>query len=139
MAENKTKPTDKSVTEFLESVEDKTKREDSFKLVELMQEITGEEPKMWGPTMVGFGTYHYKYESGREGDAMRVGFSPRKANLVLYIIAGFAEEQGLLNKLGKHSTGKSCLYIKKLADVDMAVLREMVERSVKYMSEHYPG
>jgi hypothetical protein len=100
MAENKTKQTDKSVTAFLESVENKTKREDSFKLVELMQEITGEEPKMWGDTMVGFGKYHYKYASGREGDALMVGFSPRKQNLALYILAGFDEEEGLLNRLG---------------------------------------
>jgi hypothetical protein len=139
MAENKTKQTDKSVTAFLESVENKTKREDSFKLVELMQEITGEEPKMWGDTMVGFGKYHYKYASGREGDALMVGFSPRKQNLALYILAGFDEEEGLLNRLGKHSTGKSCLYVKKLSDIDMDVLREMVERSVKHMRETYPG
>lgn len=139
MAENKTKATDKSVQAFLEGVEDDRKREDSFTLVKLMQEITGEEPRMWGDTMVGFGSYHYKYASGREGDAMRVGFSPRKANLTLYIMTGFHEADPLLGKLGKHTTGKSCLYVKTLQDVNMDVLRQMIERSYRHMRELYPG
>ena len=132
MAENKTKQTDQSVQAFLESVEDKTKCEDSFKLVELMQEITGEEAKMWGDTMVGFGTYHYKYESGREGDSMLVGFSPRKDSLALYIARDFDEFDAMLNRLGKTKSGKGCLYVKKLSDIDMDTLSELVRRSVEH-------
>ncbi|MBI5668131.1 MAG: DUF1801 domain-containing protein [Chloroflexi bacterium] len=135
MPENKTKATDKSVQAFLESVEDERKREDSFTLVKLMQEVTGEDARMWGDTMVGFGSYHYKYASGREGDSMLVGFSPRKANLTLYIMGGFDEDDPLLSQLGKYKTGKVCLYVKTLKDVDMNVLRQMVERSVKHMRE----
>lgn len=137
MAENKTKATDKSVRAFLESIEDDRKREDSFTLVKLLQEATGEEACMWGDSMVGFGTYHYKYASGREGDAMLVGFSPRKANLTLYIMSGFDADDPLLSKLGKYKTGKACLYVKTLQDVDMNVLKQMVDRSVKHMRETY--
>lgn len=139
MAENKTKPTEASVQAFLESVEDERKRKDSFTLVKLMQEITGEEARMWGDTMVGFGNYHYKYASGREGDMMLVGFSPRKAALTLYIMSGLDEGDPLLNQLGKYKTGKACLYIKTLTDVDMTVLRQMVERSVSRLRENQPG
>jgi hypothetical protein len=139
MAENKTKATDASVQAFLEAVPDERKREDCFTLAQLMQEVTGEPPRMWGDTMVGFGSYHYKYASGREGDMLLTGFSPRKANLTLYIMAGFGDEDPLLNKLGKHTLGKSCLYLKSLSDVDMDVLRQMVERSVQHMRETNPG
>lgn len=133
MAEVKTKKTDDSVTDFLNKVENEKKRADSFAILNLMQEITGEEPKMWGTSIVGFGDYHYKYESGREGDWFLAGFSPRKQNLTLYIMAGFDEYDQLLEKLGKHAIGKSCLYIKKLEDVDQEVLKELVSRSVEHM------
>src|SRR5687768_9427387 len=111
MAENKTKATDADVYEFINNVPDERKRQDSLDLVELMREVTGEEPKMWGSSIVGFGSYHYKYASGREGDAALTGFSPRKQNLTLYITAGFEQYDDLMQKLGKHTTGKSCLYI----------------------------
>jgi hypothetical protein len=137
MPENKTKATDVSVDEFLHQVEDEKKREDSYKLIELMREVTGEEPKMWGPTMVGFGKYHYKYASGHEGDAFLAGFSPRKAAMTLYILAGYEGEEALLGKLGKYTTGKSCLYVKRLSDIDQDVLREMVTKSVQNTVEKY--
>lgn len=139
MAENKTRPTAENVQKFLDGVENERKRADSFEILRLMQEITGEEPVMWGPSIVGFGKYHYKYESGREGDAPLAGFSPRAQNLTLYIMAGFDGEDALLRTLGKHKTGKSCLYINKLADVDMDVLREMVRRSYEHMRRTNPG
>lgn len=139
MAENKTRTTDKSVQAFIDSVEDERKREDCLALVQLMQDVTGEEPRMWGDTMVGFGSYHYKYASGREGDMFLAGFSPRKQNLTLYIMAGFDEYQALLSRLGKYKTGKACLYVKSLRDVDMDVLKDMVERSVQHMRETNPG
>lgn len=139
MAENKTKATDASVQAFLESVADERRREDCFTLVELMQEVTGEPARMWGETMVGFGSYHYKYASGREGDAMLTGFSPRKDNLTLYILAGFEQYEPLLSRLGRHKTGKSCLYVRSLRDVDMDVLRQMVAHSVQHMRSTNPG
>ncbi len=129
MSENKTQKTDASVTDFLNSIPDERKRQDGFTLLALMSEITGLEPKMWGPSMVGFGDVHYKYESGREGDMFKVGFSPRKQNLTIYITDGFANYQELLAKLGKHKTSVSCLYVNKLTDIDLTVLREMVSRS----------
>lgn len=132
MAELKTQKNDASVTDFLNGVDEK-RREDCFALVELMEEVTGAAAQMWGTSIVGFGSYHYKYASGKEGDWMLVGFSPRKQNLTLYIMSGFEEYDGLLAKLGKHSTGKSCLYIKRLADVDMDVLRQLVAASVEHM------
>ena len=130
MAENKTKPTDASVEEFLNAVPDERKRADSFRLVEIMREITGEEPVMWGDSIVGFGSYHYKYASGREGDAPLIGFSPRKANLALYITSDFDRYGALMDRLGKFTTGKACLYVKRLSDVDEATLRELVRQSV---------
>ncbi len=133
MAETKTKPTKESVSGFLKKVPDKGRREDCLKVLELMKDVTGEEPKMWGSSIVGFGRYHYKYESGREGDYMITGFSPRKGDLTLYIMNGFEPVSDLMTRLGKHKTGKSCLYIKKLADVDLGVLRKIVEKSVKGM------
>ena len=136
MAEPKTKLTNASVEEFLNGVENEQKRKDSFAIVQLMQEATGEEPKMWGKAIVGFGSYHYKYASGREGDWMATGFSPRKQNLTLYIMAGFSEYDALLEKLGKFKTGKSCLYIKKLADVDIPTLRKLVKLSSEHMIQN---
>ena len=132
MAENKTQKTGASVEEFLASVESKTRREDGFRVLELMQEVTGLEPEMWGPSIVGFGDYHYRYESGREGDFFLTGFSPRKQSLSLYIMAGFDGCDGLLSRLGKHRKGAACLYINKLADVDMDVLRELVRQSFEH-------
>ncbi|MGA2085714.1 MAG: DUF1801 domain-containing protein [Terracidiphilus sp.] len=126
MAENKTKPIALSVASFLDAIPDQTKRADAKALVKLMQSVTGEKPKMWGPSIVGFGSYHYKYESGREGDSLIAGFSPRKAATVLYGIAGADGAPALLAQLGKHTTGKGCLYIKKLADVDPKVLETLV-------------
>jgi hypothetical protein len=123
---NKTKATEQSVEAFLQAVEPQQRREDAAAVNDMMKRITGLEPKMWGPTMVGFGTYHYKYESGREGDFFLVGFSPRKAALTLYIRPGFLELQPQLDRLGKYKTGVGCLYINKLADIDMSVLEEIV-------------
>ena len=135
MAELKTKKNEESVEGFLNSVENEKKREDSFAILNLMKEVTGEEPAMWGPSIVGFGNYHYKYASGREGDWFKTGFSPRKRNFTLYIMDGFAQYDKLLGKLGKHSTGKSCLYINKLEDVDLETLKELVKQSVEYVAE----
>lgn len=126
MAENKTKPTDVSVDEFIASVEHLTRRADAIVLNELFQEVTGFKPKMWGPTIIGYGKYHYKYDSGREGDMCATGFSPRKANLSLYIMPGYQDFEGILGRLGKYKRGKACLYINKLADVDTDVLREII-------------
>ena len=131
MAENKTQKTGASVEDFINSVEIKRRREDGFALLEIMKDVTGEEAEMWGPSIIGFGDYHYKYESGREGDFFLTGFSPRKQSLSLYIMAGFEEYDSLLGALGKHRKGASCLYINKLADVDMDVLRELIEKSVE--------
>ncbi len=129
MAENKTKPTGQSVADFLASIEDEGKRADSHTIATLMQEVTGIEPKMWG-NIVGFGDLHYQYASGRQGDWFLTGFSPRKQNLTLYITGGFDQFPDLLEKLGKHSLGKSCLYIKKIADIDLPTLRTLIERSL---------
>ena len=137
MAEPKTKKNDASVENFLNSVADQTRREDSLSLLGLMRDVTGEEAKMWGSSIVGFGSYHYVYQSGREGDWMLTGFSPRKQNLAIYIMAGFSDYGPLLEKLGKHKTGKSCLYVNKLADVDINVLRELVRRGVRSMRKKY--
>ena len=130
MAENKTKETNASVAAFLDTIADTTRRNECLTILELMKSITGQEPKMWGSSMIGFGTYHYRYESGREGEYFLTGFSPRKQNLTLYLMTGFEALGPYLEKLGKHKTGKSCLYIDTLADVDMGVLRQMIERSV---------
>jgi len=131
----KTKPTNKSVDQFLKKVENPTKRGDSFKILELMKEVTKEDPVMWGDSIIGFGSYHYKYASGREGDWPLVGFSPRKQNLVVYLMNGFEKHQKLLKNLGKHKTGKSCLYINKLKDVNIQSLRELILKSVKHLKE----
>ncbi len=129
MADNKTKPTKLSVTAFIDALPDETRRADAKALVRLMQSATGEKPKMWGPSIIGFGSYHYAYESGREGDMPLVGFSPRKAATVLYGVTSLTDSEALLAKLGKHTTGKGCLYIKKLADVDRKTLETMVAKS----------
>ena len=131
MAELKTKLNDASVEDFLNKVEDEQKRKDSFEIIKMMRQATKEEPKMWGPAIIGFGSYHYKYESGREGDMPIIGFSPRKQNLTLYVGLGEDSKNPLLKKLGKHKTGKVCLYIKKLADVDRTVLQELINESAK--------
>ena len=138
MSDLKTKKNEGSVDGFLKSVENEKRREDSFVVLDLMKEVTGEEPTMWGTSIVGFGTYHYKYASGREGDWMKVGFSPRKKNMTLYIMDGFGSYDSLLDKLGKYKTGKSCLFINKLEDVDQTVLRELVKQSFKSMSGAFP-
>ena len=135
MAELKTKRNKGDVKAFLNSVSDEKKRQDSFAILELMKRVTGSDPEMWGDSIVGFGSYHYKYASGREGDWFVTGFSPRKQNLTLYIMAGFDEYDQLLSKLGKHSTGKACLYIKKIEDVDVDVLEELVKKSVDHMEK----
>ena len=136
MAELKTKKNDASVADFLNAVEKDQKRADAWTILEMMKEITGDEPAMWGDSIVGFGTYHYHYATGREGDWMVVGFSPRKRNLSLYIMSGFSEFEELLAKLGKHKTGVGCLYINKLGDIDMDVLREIVTKSVAFMRQN---
>ncbi|MEM7380092.1 MAG: DUF1801 domain-containing protein [Bacteroidota bacterium] len=139
MAQNKTIPNSASVTSFLDAVEDQQKREDSYALLDLMKEITGKEPVMWGPSIVGFGSYHYKYDSGREGDMLLTGFSPRKQNLTMYILSGFDRYDYLMQKLGKYKTGKSCLYIKRLSDVDMEVLTELITTAYEYYDKKYNG
>jgi uncharacterized protein DUF1801 len=132
MAGNKTTPNDQDVEQFLNSVADEQKRQDSFTILELMQQVTGLEPRMWGSSIVGFGSYHYRYESGREGDMMLAGFSPRKQNLTLYNMGSFERYDDLLKQLGKHSTGKGCLYIKRLDDVDLATLKSLIEESFQH-------
>jgi hypothetical protein len=129
MPDNKTKPTTVGVASFLKTLPDETRRADAKALVKLMQTATGEKPKMWGPSIVGFGSHHYRYESGREGDTPLAGFSPRKAATTIYGL-GLADSEALLAKLGKHTTGKGCLYIKKLADVDQKVLEALIVKSV---------
>lgn len=133
MAELKTSPNDRSVEAFLNGVKDEKKRRDSFTILEIMEEVTGETPRMWGDSIIGFGSYHYKYASGREGDWFLTGFSPRKQDLTLYIMAGFERYETLLEGLGKHKTGKSCLYIKKIEDIDRETLRELIRLSVEHM------
>jgi hypothetical protein len=130
MAENKTKPTKLSVAAFIDTLTDPAKRADAKALVKLMQSAAGEKPKMWGSSIIGFGSYHYRHESGREGDMPVIAFSPRKAATVLYGMTGFSEAAALLAKLGKHTTGKGCLYIKKLVDVDQQVLETLVVKSL---------
>jgi hypothetical protein len=133
MSTLKTQKNDASVDAFLQAVADEQKRADSHAVLEMMRAVTGEEPFMWGESIVGFSSYRYQYKSGREGEWFVAGFSPRKQNLTLYIMAGFDEYDQLLAKLGKHKTGKSCLYIKRLSDVDQEALRELIQKSVDYM------
>ena len=131
MAELKTKLNNASVTDFLNGIADEEKRADSFEILKLMQQVTKQEPKMWGSSIIGFGDYHYKYKSGREGDWFITGFSPRKQNLTLYVMGSYNPHTDLLKKLGKHKTGVGCLYINKLKDVDAKVLKELIKQSVK--------
>ncbi len=135
MAELITKKNEASVVDFLNAINDVETRKDCFAILEIMKQATKAEPKMWGTSIVGFGEYHYKYASGRENDWFLAGFSPRKQNLTLYIMSGFERYNDLLKKLGKHSTGVSCLYIKRLADVNKKVLEELVSESVKAMKQ----
>jgi hypothetical protein len=130
MAENKTKPTRVSVAAYIAALTDEPKRADAKALVTMMQAASGEKPQMWGPSIIGFGSYHYKYESGREGDMPIIAFSPRKAAIVLYIASGLSGSKALVKKLGKHSMGKGCLYMKRLADVDETVLKKLVANAV---------
>jgi hypothetical protein len=134
MAELKTKLNNRSVDRFLSGISDERKREDCLTLLAMMKQITKAEPKMWGSSIVGFGTYHYKYQSGREGDWFLAGFSPRKQNVTVYIMAGFEELDELLKKLGKHSTGKGCLYFKRLEDIHVPTLKKLVQQSVKQVT-----
>jgi|ERR1700752_4419599 len=136
MAEAKTKPTNESVKDFLNRIPEADRREDCFAIAKIMEEITGDKPKMWGPSIVGFGTYHYKYASGREGDWPVTGFSPRKKDLTLYIMMGFAKHDEMMKKLGKHSVGKSCLYIKRLSDIDVPTLKKLIKTSVQELKAY---
>lgn len=136
MAELKTKPTKASVKEFFNQIPDKERRDDCIAVAKMMEEITGEKPKMWGPSIVGFGTYHYKYASGREGDWPISAFSPRKKDLTLYIMMGFEKQPELMKQLGKHSTGKSCLYIKRLSDIHIPTLKKLIKSSVKQLGDY---
>lgn len=138
MAVNKTKATDVSVTEFIQNVDNEVKRNDSFQLVEIYKSITGFEAKMWGPTIIGFGTYHYKYASGHEGDMPIAAFSPRKDAIVFYISDEIENREQLLEKLGKHKKGKVCVYVKKLADIDLTILKELVIATIKDIAAKYP-
>lgn len=133
MSDLKTKPTEESVEAFLNSIENEKKRQDSLKILEIMKQSTGEDPTMWGSSIVGFGRYHYRYKTGREGEWFLTGFSPRKQALTLYIMSGFEGYDALLNRLGKFTTGVSCLYVKKLADIDLDILKELVQKSVDHM------
>lgn len=136
-AENKTRPTNVSVASFIGAIEDETRRKDAKALVALMRKATGEQPKMWGPSIIGFGSRHYKYESGREGDMPVACFSPRKAATVVYMLTGSPAAEALLAKLGKHTVKKSCLYIRKLADVDQTVLERLIVESVASIRSRY--
>ena len=137
MAENKTQPTKARVGDFLDSVDNPKRRADAKKVLAMMRRVTGKRATMWGPSIVGFGKYHYRYESGREGEFMLTGLSPRKQNLAVYIIPGFDQFETQMKKLGKYTTGRSCLYIKKLEDVDEKVLETLIDRSVKLMRKRY--
>src|SRR5690554_2655516 len=138
MSKTKTTYTDKDVTDFINSFADsEQKKADSFRLIELMQEWTGLKPKMWGPTINGFGNYHYKYDSGHEGDAPILGFSPRKAAISLYVYSPTEKSKSLLPKLGKFKMGKACIYVKKLDDINIAALRELCIESINYVNEHF--
>lgn len=138
MAENKTKQTKASVEKFIDSVKNKSIRKDCLTLIKLMKDVTQEEPKMWGKSMVGFGNYHYKYASGREGDFFLTGFSPRKQNLTIYIMSGFKNYEALMKKLGNYKTSVSCLYVKSLDDIDINNLKKLVAESVRFMKKLYP-
>lgn len=135
---NKTAATNVSVESFLDGVDHPVRRADGLVLNDLFKEVTGWEPRMWGPTIVGFGEYHYKYASGREGDSLATGFSPRKTSLSLYIMPGYQDYGALLDRLGKHKIGKACVYINKLADVDLGVVRELIRTGLDDLGKMYP-
>ncbi|TYR74001.1 DUF1801 domain-containing protein [Rossellomorea vietnamensis] len=139
MYELKTKENDSSVIEFIENVDSEKKREDSYKLLDIFTETTGYQAKMWGPSIIGFGSYHYKYKTGHEGDAPLVGFSPRKAKISLYFATGDPDREELLEKFGKHTSGKACVYINKVADIDEEVLKDLINQSVEFLQKTYPG
>jgi hypothetical protein len=137
--EAKTKETDSSVLEFIENVESAKKREDAYQLLDIFTEVTGYEAKMWGPSIIGFGTYHYKYASGHEGDAPLAGFSPRKAKISLYFATGDTDREVLLSQFGKHEAAKACVYINKVADINVDILKALISQSVIFLQERYPS
>lgn len=138
MAKNKTEATDENVEDFIVSFTDnEQKRADSFQLLQLMEEISGHPPKMWGPSIIGFGTYHYQYKSGHEGDAPLIGFSPRKAALSLYVFTGLENHRHLLENLGKFTMGKACIYVKKLEDINQVQLRKLMTETIRYLKSTY--
>ena len=139
MYELKTKQTENSVLEFIETVDSPKKREDAYQLLDIFIETTGFPAKMWGPSIIGFGSYHYKYASGHEGDAPLVGFSPRKAKISLYFATGDSKSDELLEQFGKHTSGKACVYINKLADIDVEVLKKLIIQSINFLQETYPN
>lgn len=139
MAEAKTKPTQMSVADFIAAAEPAERRSDAEAVDAMLRRVSGQEPKMWGPSIIGYGSYRYRYESGREGEMCRIGFSPRKNALVFYFTDAFPRHQALMERLGKYTTGKSCLYVKTLADVDMAVLEELARESLASMDARYPA
>jgi hypothetical protein len=139
MAELKTKVNDASVEEFLNTIDNDQRRADAFAVLKLMRSVTRQPPRMWGPSIVGFDRYHYKYESGREGDMCRIGFSPRRQALTLYLMDGYDRQTALMNKLGKYTTGRSCLYIKRLEDVDLTVLRQLIEAGYSATKRTHPA
>ncbi len=138
MSAAKFKPTGEDVVEFIESIDSKQKQIDSFVLLDLFKEVTGFEPQMWYPNIIGFGTYHYVYDSGREGDTSYLAFSPRKAKFSLYLATEFKDKEKLLAQLGKHTTGKMCIYVNKLVDIDLDVLKTMLENSMEHTLSKYP-
>lgn len=138
MAQNKTQVTDKDVSAFIASIENPVRRADAEELDLLFREVTGWEPRMWGPTIIGYGQYHYTYDSGRSGDFLATGFSPRKSNLSLYIMPGYADFGHILDRLGKHKLGKACLYINKLADIDRQVVAEIIRAGLDDLEKRWP-
>lgn len=137
MAKNKTTETTKSVNSFIDAVESEQQRDDSYRLIELMKKASGHEPKMWGPSIIGFGSYHYKYESGHEGDAPLIGFSPRKAAISLYVFSGIESHLHMLDDLGKFKMGKACIYVKKLSDIDEKSLIRLMKENIKFLQSKY--
>lgn len=137
MYEQKTKETDNSVIEFIEQIDSLKKREDAYRLLDIFSETTGYPARMWGPSIIGFGSYHYKYATGHEGDAPLAGYSPRKAKISLYFATGDDERGELLQQLGKHTAGKACVYVNKLDDIDTEVLKELIVQSVEFLQERY--
>ena len=137
-AENKTKPTEIAVQDYIEHIDPERRHRDGLELLRLFGEVTGLQPRLWGASLIGYGSYHYKYESGREGDFFMTGFSPRKTSLVIYVMPGYGDYDALLSKLGKHKLGKSCLYINKLDDIDLSVLRQVILSGFEAMKAKYP-